>query len=130
MSGGYFDLACDLWIIRDFMTKKAWNDMTEPQRTKALAEELDDELAGYGLPDDYTARKRAHIFATDECETWLAACYWNDIKPETLINLIPLMFVDTETAVATLSDNDICAFLLDGNQVVRFLRSGAEYERA
>ena len=130
MFGGYFDLACDLWIIRDFLTKKYWNKMTEAQRAKDLAEQLDDELAGYGLPDDYAAGKRAHIFATDECHVWLAACRWDNVSPIKLTNLMPLMLTDNDMAVAARRESEMCAFFLDGNQVVRFFNIGVGHERA
>lgn len=126
----YFDLACDLWIIREFLTKKHWEEMNEAQRNASLKEQLDDELAGYELPDDYSAGMRAHVFADEDCDVWFACCNWSYIDAKRLASLIPLMFSDVDMAEATMIDNKICVMVLDGRSVVGTYQSGVSYASA
>lgn len=67
----YPDVACDLWIINEWLMQNAWATANEDQRGAMLADAMDEEQAGYGLPDEYSADRRVHVFADDDCEVWL-----------------------------------------------------------
>jgi len=111
MFGGVPDVICDLWIIRDWQANEALRAGNVDACNAMLAEALDDEAAVYGLPHDYTAGRRVHVFANADCEVWLG-CY----DPEwcNAISVLP----DTGMADAVAEDGGPYAILLDGRAVV------------
>ena len=76
------DVACDLWIIREWQANEALRSGAVAACNAVLAEELDDEQAGYGLPDDYTSGRRLHVFGDDDCEVWLGCLNGEWVCPE------------------------------------------------
>lgn len=88
------DVACDLWIIREWKIARDFPLASPDERIAMLMETLEDEAAGYGLPEDYRAGPRLQVFATDDCEVWLgclSACW---IAPEKLLRATSLMIAD------------------------------------
>lgn len=107
----YPDVACDLWIIEEWLSQRAWPKASPEQRAAILAGAMDGERAGYGLPDDYTAGPRVHVFAASDCEVWLG-CF--DPSWCNAVGLAP----DTEMAVLVAADGGPYALRLEGRAVV------------
>lgn len=110
------DVACDLWIIREWQAGEALRSGAVATCNEALAEELDDEQAGYGLPDDYTSGPRLHVFSSDDCEVWLGCLNGAWVSPERLLRLIALMIADPDEAECVALDGGYVV-VVDGRQV-------------
>lgn len=110
MRGGFPEVPCDLWIIRDWQANEALRTGAVATCNAFLAESLDDEAAGYGLPDGYTAGPRVHVFANADCEVWFG-CFdptWCDA----------ILVSDVDMAEAVTEEGGPYALLLDGRAVV------------
>lgn len=84
----HIEVSCDLWIIREWLAEKNWQSTAVMHRQKMLEERLDDEQAGYELPDDYSAGARLHIFGCDECNVWLGCLNADWLAPDDACRLI------------------------------------------
>lgn len=110
------DVACDLWIIRAWKASEALHSGAVAACNAALADELDDEQAGYSLPDGYTAGPRLHVFAADDCEVWLGCLNPMHIPP-TKCGHVALMATE-EMMHALVHDGGPYVLALDGRAVV------------
>lgn len=110
------DVACDLWIIREWQASEALRSGAISACNAVLAEELDDEQAGYGLPDDYTSGRRLHVFADDDCEVWLGCLNGAWVCPEKALRLFVSMIADPDEAEC-IAQGGVYVVALDGRQV-------------
>jgi hypothetical protein len=111
------DIACDLWIIREWMTEKDWQGATENQRQSMIDARLYDEQAGYELPTDYHADARLHVFASDDCEVWLGCLSTAYISPEGACRVVLESFSDQEFAELVRAEG-LYAVMLDDCRVI------------
>lgn len=125
---GFPDVACDLWIIRTWEHERAWKTADAAQREKMVAEEMDNEQAGYCLPDDYTAGVRVHVFAGDDFEVWLGCLNGRWVSPEKVCRLSPLMINSAEMSSLVALDGAF-AVVLDGRRVIDAFHAGVHHER-
>lgn len=110
MTNKWPDVSCDMWIIREWQAGEALRSGEIAACNAVLAEELDDEAAGYSLPDGYTAGRRVHVFADADCEVWFG-CF-----DPSWCNAILVSDVDMADAVA--EEGGPYALLLDGRAVI------------
>lgn len=112
----YPDVACDLWIINEWWSQRAWRLANDDQRGALLADAMDSEKAGYGIPDEYTAGRRVHVFAADDCEVWIGCFNAERVPPEYCGRAA--LLVDDETMASMVMDGGPYALLLEGRAVV------------
>lgn len=123
------DIGCDLWIIREWQTEQCWRNASDDARGKMLAEQLDDEQAGYGLPEDYTAGKRLHVFGDEVCEVWFGCMNGQWLAPEDVCSLLALMIGDPDMASCVALDGAYVV-TLDGRNVTGAYRSEVRHGAA
>lgn len=110
------DVACDLWIIRDWKAGEALCSGAVSACNAILVEALDDEQAGYGLPSDYTCGPRLHVFAGEDCEVWLGCLDARWFAPGGVGEWVAGMVADPDMASAIAQDG-VCVLTLDGRSV-------------
>lgn len=116
MASRWPDVACDLWIIRDWKAGEALRSGAVLTCNAVLAEALDDEQAGYGLPSDYTCGPRLHVFADADCDVWLGCLDARWFSPGCVADWISRMVADPDMASAILEDG-VYVLTLDGRSV-------------
>lgn len=100
------DLACDLWIIRQWQAQLALRSGQVKACNALLSEELHDESQGYGLPADYTCGPRLHAFAGSDCEVWLCCVNPAWTSAQNLIRLLPTLVDDQDMEWSMQADGD------------------------
>lgn len=116
MANRWPDVACDQWIIREWQASEALRSGEVAACNAVLAEELDDDEAGYGLPDDYTCGPRLHVFADDDCEVWIGCFNPMHVSPAQCSRIA--LMTEEEMMHALIRDGGPYVLLLDGRAVV------------
>lgn len=123
------DVGCDLWIISEWQAKELLRAGNINACNRMLAEQLDSEQAGYGLPDNYTCGPRLHVFGDEDCEVWLGCLDSAWIDPGKICQLIALMVADLGMAAA-ITEDGAYVVALDGRNVTGWHRSEVRHGTA
>lgn len=123
------DVSNDLWIIREWFMERHWRGASPDAQERMLADRLDDEQAGYELPDGYTAGPRLHVFASDDCEVWLGCLNADLVSPQKTCRLISNLISDLNMACAVDLDGPLVV-ALDGRRVIAWYQSEVRHGTA
>jgi hypothetical protein len=119
------DVPCDMWIIREWRAGEALRSGAVADCNAVLAEVLDDEEAGYGLPADYTCGQRLHVFLDDDCEAWLGCLSTPWISPEMACEWISRMLSNVGRDLVAAEESGPYVVMLDGRSVTGWVRGAS-----
>ncbi|MBS3954077.1 MAG: hypothetical protein KGZ88_14095 [Methylomicrobium sp.] len=106
-----YDHSDDMYIIDDYLFKKAWPHMDEEQRRRSV-----EALASHDLPDDISDRGlRGHVLAADE--VWLLSFNVDWISHELLAEMA-ILAIGNPSFQECVADDGLGVFVLVGGGVV------------